>query len=272
MSLQFALPRLSMQARSTVWMPAAAVTLFMAAYLPLAAQSLKLALPVQPASLVATSSTAAPSPVTPPTITPTAASTGGSAPTCTPIGFPSPAPVALASQPNGLTEQNDNPATYQIYGHTATDLVSQIQHCAPGAAGSTPAEFTAETTYQLNWQYDVAMSASGCSLSNVRVGIHTIITLPYWQPDSRANSELPSKWQSFITALTTHEQGHVGLDHQYATQLVSDLQHVQNVDCSLLNSSVNALIQHDTQALATANNTYDSQTNHGATQGAVLPR
>jgi len=52
---------------------------------------------------------------------------------------------------------------------------------------------------------------------------------------------------------------------------VTDLTALPAMACSQLASSANGIIQNDVAALNQANTDYDSQTNHGATQGAVLP-
>jgi len=251
-------------------MPAVAVTLFVVAYTPLVARSIHVSLP-SPVHAATQQS-----PVTPPSASahlPTvqAATTTVPSQSCTPIDFPDPSEISLALQPVGLSAQLDKPTTYQIYGDTAAGLRTQIQHCAPGAQGAKPAEFTAETSYKLNWQYDVTLSDQGCSLADVRVGMHTATVLPYWQSTATATTGLAGRWQNFTTALATHEQGHADLDRQYATTLLSDLQAVQNVDCSTLNQLVHAVITQNVNALNSANDNYDRTTSHGATQGAVLP-
>ncbi len=194
-----------------------------------------------------------------------------SIPNCVPMASVTPAPLSLEAVSTGLTTQNDTATHYQIYGNVASDLATQIQHCAPGADGSTRAEFTAQTTYRLNWQYQIVQGDISCHLADVKVGLHTAVAMPLWQPSTSATSGLAGRWQTFITNLIAHEQGHVALDQQYANKMLTDLQAVSEQSCSELTSLISNTIDADTHALDLANDAYDVNTDHGATQGAVLP-
>jgi predicted secreted Zn-dependent protease len=278
MAIQLSISRPSVQIRPALWAFIVVTTLSLAVYTPIAVRSAHLSLPT---SLPIDTATTASSPSTA-TATPQPSAAGvAAAPqiasvtspvaACTPIGFPAPSEVDLSNQANGLTAIQEQPTTYQIYGQNAGQLRSQIQACAPGAHGSTSAEFTAETSYRLTWQYSITNLSTSCNVTSVKVGLRTATTLPYWQPTSAATQGLGGRWNSFITALATHEQGHANLDRQYAASLVNDLAAIQNTDCSTINTLINAVISQDVNALNTANDAYDNSTNHGATQGAVLP-
>lgn len=260
--------------RPTIWMPALAIVLFLSIYLPFASMLVQATSPQttvaaapatsKPAAPAATSpvaGAAAPTPDTPP---------APSFPNCSPLSFGMPSQLSLANAPVELSVQTDAPTQYQIYGNTASELRTQIRHCAPGASSSTGAEYTGQTSYNLSWQYSVSVGAS-CSAQNIKVGVHTAIALPYWQPTGNATSGLAGRWQLFATNLGTHEQGHVMIDKQYAAKLLADLNALGPVDCGSLNSAVNDIVNRDVAALNQTNDTYDAQTNHGATQGAVLP-
>lgn len=256
--------------RPTIWMPAIAVLLFTSVYLPLASKAVQFAVPA---------TTVAAAKITPPPVAkPAVASPGAitvsatvNPATCTPLSFGMPTSLDLGSAPAGLTTQIDPATPYRIYGTTAAQLQSQIRRCAPGANGNGGAEFTAQTSYRLNWQYDTTMSGTGCSVTDVRVGLHTAMALPDWQPTPGAAVGLSGRWQQFMGALTTHEEGHVAIDRSYAAKLAADLGGITNTSCNGLSSTVQAVINQDVGALNGANDSYDSRTGHGATQGAVLP-
>ena len=190
---------------------------------------------------------------------------------CSPISFGTPTELDLSVQPNGLSVQADQPTQYQIFGSSAAQLRTQIQQCGPGATGTADAEFTGQTAYNLSWQYSAIDTGDSCSVSDMKVGLHTAIAIPYWQPSNTAAQGLGSRWQHFVSGLTTHEDGHAAIDKLYAAKLTTDLSGIQNVPCNSLASDVNATAKADTAALNQANDTYDASTNHGATQGAVLP-
>ncbi len=260
--------------RSTVWLPALAVLAFLSLYIPLAGHVLSTTTTAQSASALATPRVK-PSAGTPVVATATVATptpqTTVSIPACSPLAFPDPSSLDLSTTAAGLHIQNDTPTYYQIYGNTASQLRTQITHCAPGATGSSIAEFTGETSYSLSWQYNTLVGNNGCTVTNVQVGLHIATALPAWQPATQAASGLSSRWQQFASALATHEHGHAILDANYAASLVQQLNALGNMDCDAVTSTVQNTVNSVVRGLNTANDAYDRQTDHGATQGAVLP-
>jgi predicted secreted Zn-dependent protease len=105
----------------------------------------------------------------------------------------------------------------------------------------------------------------------VKVGAHIVTSLPLWQPSTNANVTLVSKWRTFMTNLTLHEAGHAALDKLYAQQLANQLANLPAMDCALVASTVKSVVSANVAALNQANDRYDTTTNHGATQGAILP-
>ena len=187
------------------------------------------------------------------------------------MAFGTPSQVALSTTDSPFTVFSDTPTTYQIYGNTAQDLRAQIRRCAPKSDGSANAEFTAETSYNLSWQYDMTIGGGSCYVSNAKVGVHTAMALPNWQPSAQAAPGLASEWQRFSANLLAHEQGHVTIDSAYAHKLAIDLEVLTAPDCDTLRGLVDAVVGADVAALNSANDAYDAQTNHGATQGAIVP-
>ncbi|MBC7581549.1 DUF922 domain-containing protein [Aeromicrobium sp.] len=191
--------------------------------------------------------------------------------TCVPVETVEPTPIDLSTAPDGLKQQIDAPTFYQIFGITPSALRSQIRQCAPKTGSE--ATFTAETNYQLNWQYRYTEEANGqCRVVYAAVGIHIIQALPQWQPTAKAQDGLPNRWTSFMDALKTHENGHSALNVQYAQKLFNDIKRFPPTPCAQIAQSLQYLADSDVAALAQANDNYDSSTDHGATQGAVLPQ
>lgn len=191
--------------------------------------------------------------------------------TCVPYsGNMTPSSLNLTTAPAGLTKQIDAPTPYRIYGNTANTLRSQVKQCAPKTTGDA-AEFTAETTYQLTWQYDYINNGGTCTVTNAKVGIHVMQVVPLWQPTTAAQAGLASQWQTFMNNLMTHENGHLALDVQYAQTLLDDLNHFPPTPCDQLAQSIKYVTDHDVATLNQANDNYDATTDHGATQGAILP-
>ena len=185
--------------------------------------------------------------------------------------FAAPSQINLANQSSGLTEVKDAPSYYQIYGDTAAQVRAQQQQCAPNF-NPEGARFAGATDYNLSWQYSTTQDNTGlCQLSNVKIGLHVNMILPLWQPTNSAASGLASAWQKFIANLANHENGHIAIDQQYASQLLGDLQSSPASDCASILGSVQSKVDADVVAISAANDAYDASTNYGATQGVILP-
>jgi len=256
--------------RSTLWATALVVAAFAAAYLPVV-HSLASVAPLASTPVAHVRSAATPASKSKAPVSASAAAAIPTPQNCTTLTSGQPSQLELSGATNGLTTRTDAATYYQIYGYTADQLRNQIQHCAPGAGNGSLAEFTGETNYSLDWSYNYTTLANdSCSLGNIKVGIHTAMALPAWQTNTTTPG-LADRWTQFSSALASHEQGHVAIDKLYAAKLVTDLTALPAMACSQLASSANGIIQNDVAALNQANTDYDSQTNHGATQGAVLP-
>jgi predicted secreted Zn-dependent protease len=191
--------------------------------------------------------------------------------TCVPFGSSGdPSPLPLSDNSTGLIQQIDQPLTYQIFGRSADALRNQVKQCAPKDAGQSGASFAAQTNYRLLWRYKYTDTGNMCKVADASVSIHINQVMPLWRPDN-APGGLLNEWNDFMRNLNTHEAGHVTLDLQYAQNLLNDLRNFPSTPCSQLQESVRHLADTDIAELAQANDNYDSTTNHGATQGAILP-
>jgi len=199
------------------------------------------------------------------------ASAGAVTTSCTPdTSYHLPGGLDLSAATDGLTEQRDSAHTYVIYGNDGSTVRRQIISCAPKLGGGE--DYTGYTVYNLSWRYNYTLeSGSQCTLSSVKVGLHINQVLPAWHAQASTSAAFTAAWQTFAANLRTHEEGHVVLDEQYATQLVHDLQQASAADCDTLAQVAKGITDTDVTALNTANTNYDASTNHGATQGAILP-
>lgn len=245
--------RFERRVRQSVWLPAVLLLFGMGIYFALVSILVQVSSPQTAA--------AASAPVD---------ATSNTIPGCVPTPSQAPAFLDLSNAPTGLTTQVDPIASYQIYGNTADQLRTQIQQCAPGASGAGGAEYTGETTYVMNWQY-TAVGSTTCTVTNVKVGLHITTALPLWQPIRSATNGLDSRWQSFMNALTAHETGHATLDKQYAAVILQNLNALPAMECAQVDANVKRVVHNEVVLLNQANDTYDATTNHGATQGAILP-
>lgn len=193
-------------------------------------------------------------------------------PACTPYTQPTiPTALDLTAAPAGLSTLYEAASHYRVYGYNHPEIEAQILACAP-RTGDGGAGFAGETSYSLNWSYNYTPTQAGiCRLSNIKVGVHIQTVEPLWQATPYAEGGLAAKWESFTNGLTTHERGHASLDEHYAAQLLSNLKAMPPLACDGVNRAVNTQANSIIAELNDANDNYDAQTNHGATQGAIIP-
>jgi len=186
---------------------------------------------------------------------------------CSGSSYTLPSTLDLADTPPGLTTAVDTPAYYQVSASTIPGLRQAITQCPVRRATG---EFHAVTGYRLSWQYLTTNTETNCRLYDVRVGLHISQLLPQFTPTNSVSSTVTSEWNRYAAALTSHENGHVIIDTDYAQRMTTALQNLVSLDCSALSAQARITIDSYVALLNTANELYDSQTAHGATQGATL--
>lgn|GEM_PF-4056921 len=188
---------------------------------------------------------------------------------CQRASFSQPQQLDLSARPVGLTTVSDPIDYYAISGANDAVLRQQIISCAPQLSGQD--QFTGYSVYALDWSYDYSIGDNNqCQITSAKVGLHLAEVLPQWQ-DGAASASFTASWQHFMTRLRVHENGHLSLDKQYAAKVLADLQHAGPLNCGNLTATVSKLVHADITALNQANDNYDAITDHGATQGAILP-
>lgn len=191
---------------------------------------------------------------------------------CSPDKGFQPAGLIANDGQKGLIQQFDQPYTHLMYGDTANQLANLSRQCPLIVPGDNEPYINAYSSYWIGWRYDYLTDQDGkCSLSNPTVLLHIKQALPGWANYDAASNQLKSQWQAYEAAVTSHENGHVKLVQQSAAQLLQAMQNLPSMDCSQVEKAVNQLGQNYLDQLGLANQNYDQQTGHGATQGAIVP-
>jgi predicted secreted Zn-dependent protease len=173
-----------------------------------------------------------------------------------------PRPTVL--QP-GLEMTAEPTQVYRVRGNNAEQIRAQLAHCSPIPS------FSAYTSYVIDARYRYYAGVNGqCSISAATVRLRISQMLPQWQSSATTSAKTMQQWRAYLTHLTTHENGHTALDIQYARQLATILQRFNAPTCDDAKQLITLLINTELGKLNAANDRYDAQTNHGATQGAIL--
>lgn len=155
---------------------------------------------------------------------------------------------------------------YDIHGRTAAELVAEMRQLGPKASG---ASFFGETQSPVSWTWQSRRSGDNCQLTAVRVIVHSEITLPRWVPPADTVPGLVAQWRTFLVGLETHEIGHKDIAGREALGILRRLQSI-NTYCSSVNDEIRRATDGIVSAARQEQVTYDADTRHGATQGAVF--
>lgn len=160
-------------------------------------------------------------------------------------------------------------APYAVSGASAAELrQSMLDHARatwtdPDGAGMTQVKLGAELRCQ---EY-----SDGAALSQAKLTLALTVYLPSWQGRAQAAAPLQAAWDSFASALRTHEEGHVAIANRHAAAMRQALQAMKlEASCPELMDRVKTLIYRADAAMMKEQLDYDAKTNHGATQGCVL--
>jgi predicted secreted Zn-dependent protease len=173
-------------------------------------------------------------------------------------------PAGLPLNADGLMRVVETPHYYSVYGQTVEQISQQLAQCSPTG-------YFATTNYNMNWTYSTQNVGGGrCAISRVRVGMHIIVQYPMWQDDGNAPDNVRSQWQKLSANLVAHEQGHVTRNVQTAQSLVGSLRAIQPASCAGVKAKAASVIADHYARLRASHTSYDTETNHGQTQGAWL--
>lgn len=224
----------------------------------------------QPAKVATTAPTEQPQQKTAPVQQPTpqpVQTIDAPTPMCTRIGSYLPA-SSLPLNPNGQAFQLtvDEPKYYTIYGKTAQEIRKQMAYCTPVEGG-----YDAATHWWYRYSYNYFEIEGGqCAIKDVKIALHITFLFPAWQ-DSGSNPQLTSHFNQYYQSLVTHEHGHRDITIQYAQQALAAVEALPPSPCNSIVQTVNAYADAKLQVIQQKNSAYDSETGHGASQGAIFP-
>jgi predicted secreted Zn-dependent protease len=163
-----------------------------------------------------------------------------------------------SSQPTVHTIAIDNATMdfYTVEGANEDEIRANMNSVRPG-------EEDAYTSWNFSWNAPDDGNGS-CDLNNVQVNYTISVRFPQWTPPVDASAELIQKWNNYIDALAVHESGHV----QRVFPFIPDL--INNIKASSCDT-YNQVAQEWLNGINQSNADYDTETNHGATQGAIFP-
>jgi len=165
---------------------------------------------------------------------------------------------------------------YEVDGATEFEVRASLNARGPGAggagAGARRGGFDGLTDWSLRWSFRYDRGPGYCALANSTLELAIDVLLPELAAPDAISPELLARWQSYVSALENHEMGHVDRQRALAQELAAAFEAAPPAaNCSDLGRQLNALGEDYLQRIRLADATYDLETNHGMTQGAIFP-
>jgi len=187
---------------------------------------------------------------------------------CSQVQTPDSQALAISLDSPGV-KKNLNNHYYSIYGYNRYDLREQVNACGPK---TDEGAFTGLTTAWFNWTYQFAFNNQGeCTVSKSAVGVNVDIYYPNWEIKGDTENGLTDEWNAFMNNLVIHEQGHMQRHYDIADQIYNSILGLSAPSCDEVDSTAQTVVNNLMEQDRTSNVAYDAQTDHGATQGAILP-
>jgi predicted secreted Zn-dependent protease len=158
---------------------------------------------------------------------------------------------------------------YEIVGVTASELRAQMYRLGP--MNKFGRHCDAYTDWYVSWNFRRSQSSDGCRPTAVKLKVDVKQTLPKWKVPSAPDEGLVGRWNAFIKALQTHEDGHKEFAIEAAAEILQKISALPaSATCEEMARAANKAGGELLNKYRNAETSYDRETNHGETQGARL--
>ena len=162
--------------------------------------------------------------------------------------------------------------TYAIAGKTENDLRQALQASAFPDPNEPNSRYSARTDWSLAGPWFIQPTDRGCEVESGTVTLAMTMTLPALSSTAGVSPDVLNRWTTFISNTITHESGHVTRSYKSAGNFQRDLGNaLPAADCPTLRARLEDLFSRATGTIRQSNIDYDTETQHGAKQGAVFP-
>lgn len=159
---------------------------------------------------------------------------------------------------------------YDVSGRSSRQLRSELD--AKGPLDKAGERFDGLTSWRVTWTYRYVSDGTGCKFTSMDASVAGTIVLPHWAQEDRASSSAERKWDRYLAALRSHEDGHyaLGVAARDEIQKLGESFRVPGA-CSTIGKTFNGEAEAILARYGALDAKYDQDTEHGKTQGAVFP-
>jgi predicted secreted Zn-dependent protease len=172
--------------------------------------------------------------------------------------------------PDGKISYSDRPCAAGAKGRKVEGGASlegaQIEYYDVGSPGG----HMGRADWHVSYQFTTRPAPGGCAVASVTTKLALKVRLPRWTPAQDASADLQARWARYMAALEVHEAGHLQNGRDFEGNFKRVASGMSGMDCGALDAAVRAQFDSMSKQAAARDRDYDTQTQHGATQGAFF--
>ena len=176
----------------------------------------------------------------------------------------------LMAAPSAFADRNEFAIeNFTISGDTSLALSAEID--AKGPVGDNGKRSDGYTRWNMSWTFGMRTDAAGCLADSVSVDLDIRMILPHWDTPPGADPQLIARWNRYLGALRTHEDGHRYRAEAAAGDLRRALFRERAPDCPTLEKRLDSMANQLLADLRERQAAYDRETDFGRSQGVRRP-
>ena len=110
-----------------------------------------------------------------------------------------------------------------------------------------------------------------CRVSQLRLDVDILYTMPHWENKSSADKDLQTRWDTWYRVLDQHERNHGAFAEKGYNDILSGLSSIGTSDnCQEITNLAEQVYNSVSARLKQENADYDRTTNHGESEGVTL--
>lgn len=157
---------------------------------------------------------------------------------------------------------------YDIDGENVGELCKQMRE--NGTKWNDGKVYSALTTWDIHYGYDVTFAGGKCSVKSVKTDVDITYHLPR-RISSCNGASLAAQWDDYLVHLKKHEFGHKDITVKSAGEINEILASLTNFSSQgELDREAKRRTDQKLDRLQQDQIGYDAETRHGETQGAIL--
>jgi len=159
---------------------------------------------------------------------------------------------------------------YLVGGETENEIRNSIDRETPVRVKGV--SYDAYTDWFVKWNYWWGQSNGLCAITKVETKVSIQFVLPKLKTSDTLPKPLKKKWDIYMKALLSHEDGHKNVSISAANEIESNILNMMpRHTCKQLEVDANHIGNKTLKKFRAIEKEYDRKSNHGVNDGATFP-